>query len=83
MSVQVVAEFEEVKADLEGRVAKLEEERGTLINDIEVLREAITVKTLERNASHLEGEVESLRSQKLELENRLREFSILGDSSAQ
>jgi len=81
MSLQVVAGFEEVKADLEGRVVRLEEERETLARDIESLRETITVKALERKATHLQGEVESLRSQKSELESRLSEFSSADGSS--
>ena len=74
MSLQTV-DGPGLKAELEASLSRLEEERKTLMRDIESLKESVAIKTLERDERRIQSEVEALRVQKTELEERLKSFS--------
>lgn len=74
--------FADAKSQLEERIRHLEEQRAALQGDIESLSETITIKTLERNASSLESQVQSLRIEKTALEDRVVHLSSDAELSA-
>lgn len=69
--------FVERKVQLEARIKGLEEERGTLLSVIPILKEKLTSLRLEGSAKSLESEVSSLQSEKSILED---EIARLGQS---
>jgi len=73
--METISSFADTKSQLEDRIRHLEEQRSALQGDIESLNETITIKTLERNASSLESQVQSLRIQKTTLEDRVVRLS--------
>ncbi|MGA2663673.1 MAG: hypothetical protein ABSF83_01840 [Nitrososphaerales archaeon] len=74
-TIETTTSFADTKNQLEGRIRHLEEQRAALQGDIESLNETITIKTLERNASSLENQVQSLRIEKIALEDRVGHLS--------
>ncbi len=73
--METITPFVDTKSQLEDRIRHLEEQRSALQGDIESLNETITIKTLERNASSLESQVQSLRIEKTALEDRVVRLS--------
>ena len=73
--METITSFADTKSQLEDRIRHLEEQRSALQGDIESLNETITIKTLERNASSLESQVQSLRVEKTALEDRVVRLS--------
>jgi len=82
MSLQTVIGAEGEKAELQHRIAALEEERATLTRDIESLREAISVRQLRSTASHIQSEVDALRAEKTGLQEQLSTFPAPDSSPA-
>ncbi len=69
-----VTEYADQKTELEEKIRSLEGERATLLNDIVSLKEKIAAFELQRTAETLEEEVESLRTEKAVLEERVSTF---------
>ncbi len=70
-----VTEYADQKTELEGKIRSLEAERTTLLNDITSLKEKIASFELQRTAETLEEEVESLRTEKAVLEEKVSAFT--------
>ncbi len=75
VSMEVVTEYVDHRAELEGRIRSLESEQATLLTEIASLKEKLTTLELERHASSLSNEVEALRTEKAVLEEKIATYS--------
>jgi len=73
--METITQYADTKNHLEERIRSLEEERSALQRDIESLNEAITIKTLERNAAQLERQVLAFKEEKLGLIEQIGRLS--------
>jgi len=73
--MEVVTEYVDHKAELEGRIEALEAEQASLIAAISALKEKLTTLELERHASSLTSDVEALRTEKAVLEEKIASYS--------
>jgi uncharacterized coiled-coil DUF342 family protein len=63
--------FQQKKQDLEERLSRLENERLSLISEMESLRQKRTLLDLEKKAHAVQETVEMLRKQKEDLEGQI------------
>ncbi len=70
-----VTEYVDQKTELEGKIRSLEAERTTLLSDITSLKEKVASFELQRTAETLEEEVNSLRTEKAVLEEKMSAFT--------
>jgi len=75
VSMEVITEYVDHRAELEGRIRSLESEQTTLLTDIASLKERLAVLELERHAATLSNEVEALRTEKAVLEEKISTYS--------
>lgn len=64
-------EFQRRKSELEARMARLEDEKASLMMEVEGLRERRTILDLERKASTLQDAVDMLKQEKQDLEGQV------------
>lgn len=73
--MEVVTEYADHRAELEGRIRSLESEQNALLTEIAILKERLANLELERHAASLSGEVEALRTEKAVLEEKIGTYS--------
>jgi uncharacterized coiled-coil DUF342 family protein len=66
--------FQRRKEELEQKIKALEEERVSLMNEVEALRQRRTLLELERKSKMLEETVDVLRKQKDDLQGEVSEM---------
>jgi uncharacterized protein (DUF3084 family) len=64
-------EFQKKKSDLEERLEGLENERASLLAEVEALRQKRTLLDLEKKGAALQATVEMLKTEKADLENQI------------
>ena len=73
--MEVITEYVDHRAELEGKIRSLESEQVTLTTEISSLKEKLTTLELERHANSLSNEVEALRTEKAVLEEKISTYS--------
>jgi len=73
--MEVITEYADNRAELEGRIRSLESEQTTLLTEIGSLKERLATLELERHATSLSNEVEALRTEKAVLEEKIATYS--------
>jgi predicted nucleic acid-binding Zn-ribbon protein len=73
--MEVITEYADHRAELEGRIRSLESEQSGLLTEISSLKEKLTTLELERHATSLSNEVEALRTEKAVLEEKISTYS--------
>ena len=73
--MEVITEYVDHRAELEGRIRSLESEQTILLTEIANLKEKLATLELERHAATLTNEVEALRTEKAVLEERISTYS--------
>jgi hypothetical protein len=69
--MEVITEYADHRAELEGRIRSLESEQTTLLTEISRLKERLSTLELERHATSLSNEVEALKTEKAVLEEKI------------
>ncbi len=64
-------EFQKMKSDLEERLQSLENERASLLAEVEALRQKRTLLDLEKKGAALQATVDMLKTEKADLENQI------------
>ncbi len=75
VSMEVITEYVDHRAELEGRIRSLESEQTALLTEIAGLKEKLTTLELERHAASLSSEVEALKTEKTVLQEKISTFS--------
>lgn len=80
--MQAVQDYAAYEAQLEEKVANLKRERDAVLKEVDSLNQKLAVKELERQASSLEGEVNTLKGKRSVLEQKLASFDASAAQSA-